>query len=88
MTRVVEAPRKLVWAAWTHPDHPPHWMLGPEGWAMPVCEIDLRPGGAWPYVWRRSDGTEMEMRGVYERFDSGGIMAPRDCWSFQLPRQP
>ena len=32
---------------------------------MPVCEIDLRPGGAWHFVWRRSDGTEMEMRGVY-----------------------
>src|SRR5437762_1042420 len=51
-------------------------MLGPGGWTMPVCEIDLRPGGAWHFVWRHSDGTEMEMRGVYreivppERIDS------------------
>jgi uncharacterized protein YndB with AHSA1/START domain len=65
MTRVFDAPRRLVFEAWTNPKHLPHWMLGPEGWTMPVCEIDLRPGGAWHFVWRRSDGTEMEMRGVY-----------------------
>ena len=65
MTRVFGAPRRLVWEAWTNPEHLPHWMLGPEGWTMPVCEIDLRPGGEWHFGWRRSDGTEMEMRGVY-----------------------
>jgi uncharacterized protein YndB with AHSA1/START domain len=32
---------------------------------MPICEIDLRPGGAWHFVWRRSDGSEMGVRGVY-----------------------
>ncbi len=65
MTRVFDAPRRLVWEAWTNPEHLPHWMLGPPGWTMPVCEIDLRPGGAWHFVWRKDDGTEMEMRGVY-----------------------
>jgi len=64
MTRVFDAPRRLVFEAYTNPEHLPHWMLGPKGWTMPVCEIDLRPGGAWHFVWRRSDGTEMEMRGV------------------------
>ncbi len=44
-TRVVNAPRRLVFDAWTKPEHLPHWMLGPDGWTMPVCEIDLRPGG-------------------------------------------
>ena len=66
MTRVFDAPRRLVFEAWTNPEHLPHWMLGPEGWTMPVCEIDLRPGGAWHFVWRRADGTEMGMRGVYQ----------------------
>ena len=65
MTRVFDAPRRLVFQAWTNSEHVPHWMLGPKGWTMPVCEIDLRPGGAWHFVWRHSDGTEMEMRGVY-----------------------
>jgi uncharacterized protein YndB with AHSA1/START domain len=35
MTRVVNAPRSVVWEAWTTPEHVPHWLLGPEGWTMP-----------------------------------------------------
>jgi uncharacterized protein YndB with AHSA1/START domain len=53
MTRVFDAPRTLVWEAWTDPAQVPQWMLGPEGWTMPVCEIDLRPGGTWRFVWRQ-----------------------------------
>ena len=64
-TRVFDAPRNMVWEAWTNPKHVPNWLLGPAGWTMPVCEIDLRPGGHWRFVWRRDDGTEMEMRGSY-----------------------
>src|SRR5262249_54348419 len=41
------------------------WLLGPPGWTMPVCEIDLRVGGSFRYVWRNQDGREMGMRGVY-----------------------
>jgi len=65
MTRVFDAPRKLVFDAWTNPKHVPHWLLGPEGWSMPVCEIDLRPGGKWRFGWRHSDGREVEMTGEY-----------------------
>jgi uncharacterized protein YndB with AHSA1/START domain len=65
MTREFDAPRRLVWDAYTIPKHVQQWMLGPDGWSMPVCEIDLRPGGSWHFVWRRSDGTEMGMRGTY-----------------------
>src|SRR5215213_3616475 len=64
-TRTFDAPRRLVWDAHTIPEHVRQWLLGPDGWTMPVCEIDLRPGGEWHWVWRRTDGTEMEMRGVY-----------------------
>jgi len=42
-TRVFDAPRWLVWEAWTNPEHLPHWMLGSDGWTMPVCELDLGP---------------------------------------------
>ena len=62
ITRVVDAPRRLVWDAWTKPEHLPHWMLGPSAWTMPVCEIDLRPGGSWHFVWRSADGTRTERR--------------------------
>jgi uncharacterized protein YndB with AHSA1/START domain len=65
VTRVFDAPPSLVFEVWTDPRHLPRWMLGPEGWTMPVCEIDLRPGGTWHFVWRRSDRTEMGMRGQY-----------------------
>jgi uncharacterized protein YndB with AHSA1/START domain len=57
--------RELVFEALTDPRRVPHWMLGPEGWTMPVCEIDCRQGGAWHFVWLNRDGTEMDMRGEY-----------------------
>src|SRR3990170_2344467 len=65
MTRVFDAPRTLVWDALTKPDLVTRWLLGPPGWSMPVCEIDLKVGGAFRYVWRHTDGTEMGMGGVY-----------------------
>jgi len=65
MTRVFDAPPTLVFAAITQPELVRLWMLGPPGWSMPVCEIDLRVGGSIRYVWRRdSNGTEMGLRGV------------------------
>jgi uncharacterized protein YndB with AHSA1/START domain len=64
--RVFDAPRALVFDAWTSPKLVPRWLLGPDGWTMPVCEIDLRPGGPWRYVWRNeADGREMAMSGKY-----------------------
>jgi uncharacterized protein YndB with AHSA1/START domain len=66
MTRDVNAPRRLVFDAFTKPELVRQWLLGPDGWSMPVCEIDLKVGGAYRFVWRRdSDGTEMGMGGVY-----------------------
>lgn len=66
MTRVFDAPRALVFDALTKPELITRWLLGPPGWSMPVCEVDLKVGGAFRYVWRReSDGSEMAMRGVY-----------------------
>ncbi len=66
MTRVLDAPRQLVFDALTKPELVRRWLLGPPGWSMPVCEIDLRVGGKYRYVWRQdSDGTEMGMGGVY-----------------------
>lgn len=66
MTRVFDAPRHLVFAALTKPELVQRWLLGPDGWSMPVCEIDLKVGGAYRYVWRRDkDGSEMGMGGVF-----------------------
>jgi uncharacterized protein YndB with AHSA1/START domain len=66
VTRVFHAPRQLVFDAYTKPELVKKWLLGPDGWSMPVCEIDLRAGGKYRYVWRQdSDGKEMGMGGVY-----------------------
>src|SRR4051794_36819950 len=66
MTRVFDAPKNLVFDAFTKPELVRQWLLGPDGWSMPVCEIDLKVGGKYRYVWRRdSDGTEMGMGGIY-----------------------
>src|SRR6266852_3680857 len=65
MTRVFDAPRRLVFDAFTKPELVTRWLLGPPGWSMPVCEIDLRVGGAYRYVWRHVNGKEMGMGGVY-----------------------
>ena len=65
ITRVFDAPRRLVFEAWTNPEHLPNW-FGARGWTLPVCEIDLRKDGAWRFVSRGPDGTDMGMSGVYQ----------------------
>jgi uncharacterized protein YndB with AHSA1/START domain len=65
ITRVFQAPRSLVFDAYTKPHLVRRWMLGPPGWTLPVCEIDLRVGGAIRYVWHGPDGTEMGMSGRF-----------------------
>src|SRR3954452_21793452 len=68
ITRVFDSPRQGVFAALTDPEHVPHW-YGPRGWTLPVCEIDLRPGGAWRYLLRGPDGAELGMSGVYREIE-------------------
>jgi len=55
-----------VFDAFTKPELVRRWLLGPPGWTMPVCEIDLRVGGSYRYVWRsEKDGSQMGIRGVF-----------------------
>jgi uncharacterized protein YndB with AHSA1/START domain len=65
MTRAFNAPRHLVFEAFTRPDLLRQWLLGPPGWTMPVCEVDLRVGGKYRYVWRNDKGVEMTARGTF-----------------------
>jgi uncharacterized protein YndB with AHSA1/START domain len=85
VTRTVNAPRRLVFEAWTDPRYLPRWMLGPPGWSMPVCEIDLRPGGTWHFVWRQHDGAEMEMRGVYKEIVPPERLVSTESWGAEWP---
>lgn len=81
-TRVFDAPRALVWAAHTDPVHVRKWMLGPDAWTMPVCEIDLRPGGAWRFGWRKPDGTEMGMHGEFREVTPPERLVQTESWTW------
>ena len=66
MTRAFDAPRPLVFDAFTKPEYVSKWLLGPPGWTMPVCEIDLKVGGRYRYVWEKeSKGERMGVSGVF-----------------------
>lgn len=80
-TRVINAPRTLVWEAHTNPEHIRHWIMGPEeGWTMPVGEIDLRPGGCWHYVRRQNNGTEMGMGGEFLEVEPPERLVQTESW--------
>jgi uncharacterized protein YndB with AHSA1/START domain len=65
MTRVFDAPRSMVFDAWTKPELLKRWLGVRGGWSFAVCEVDLKVGGAYRFVWRGPTGTEMGMGGVY-----------------------
>jgi len=65
MTRTFDAPRTLVFDAFTKTELVRQWLLGPPGWSMPVCDIDLRVGGTYRYVWRKPGAPDMGMGGIY-----------------------
>lgn len=84
MTRGFDAPRNLVFEAFTQPELVKRWLLGPPGWSMPICEIDLKVGGSYRYVWRKdADGQEMSVRGVYRE-----IVAPERIVNTEKFEQP
>jgi uncharacterized protein YndB with AHSA1/START domain len=64
LTRVFSAPRELVFKAWTDPKQLAEWW-GPKSFTNPVCEVDLKPGGAFRIVMRAPDGGEFPMKGVF-----------------------
>jgi uncharacterized protein YndB with AHSA1/START domain len=64
MERVFNAPRELVFKAWTACEHLTRWW-GPKGWTLPVCEMDFRPGGSWRYGMRGPGGEESWGKAVY-----------------------
>jgi uncharacterized protein YndB with AHSA1/START domain len=64
ITRIVDAPRALIWDAWTSPEHLMRWWA-PKPWTTPECRIDLRPGGEFYTFMRGPDGAEQDIGGCY-----------------------
>ncbi len=65
VVRDFRAPRATVFDAWTKPELVQRWLLGPPGWTMPVCEMDLRVGGRYRWRWRNDAGKEFGFTGVF-----------------------
>jgi uncharacterized protein YndB with AHSA1/START domain len=64
LTRVFDAPRRLVFEAFTKPELLKRWLLGPPGWEMVVCEVATKVGDRYRYEWRNADGKQFGMGGV------------------------
>jgi len=86
VVRAFNAPRDLVFDAWTKPELVQRWLLGPSGWTMPVCEMDVRVGGKYRWRWRSEEnGKEFGFSGEFrevvrpsrivhvERYDPGDV---------------
>jgi uncharacterized protein YndB with AHSA1/START domain len=66
VTRSFKAPKTLVYRAYTEPQLVRRWLLGPPGWSMPVCEMDVRVGGAYRWRWRSdTDAKEFGFFGTF-----------------------
>lgn len=66
VTRAFSASRALVYRAYTDPELVQRWLLGPPGWTMPVCEMDVRVGGSFRWLWRSDeDGSEFGFHGEF-----------------------
>lgn len=64
LTRLISAPRRALWRAWTEPDLLKQW-FAPKPWTTPVAELDVRPGGTSLVVMRSPEGQDMANPGVY-----------------------
>lgn len=65
VTRHFAAPPEAVYRAHTDPGLVQRWLLGPEGWTMPVCQMDTRPGGSFRYEWSNGKGQGFHITGEY-----------------------
>src|SRR5205809_7072277 len=72
VVRSFKSPKAIVYRAYTEPALVRRWMLGPPGWTMPVCEMDLRVGGGYRWRWRSNDdATEFGFFGVFKKVEPG-----------------
>jgi uncharacterized protein YndB with AHSA1/START domain len=83
ITRIFDVPRALVWRAWTEPKHMARW-FGPKIFTIPVCELDVRVGGALRIVMRGPDRNDYPLKGIFrevvkpERLSFSNIAIDKD----------
>lgn len=80
VTRVIDAPRALVFKAWTEPERLMRWWA-PKGWTTRACKVDLRPGGVFHYCMRSPEGQDAWGRGVYREITAPERIVYTDSFS-------
>ena len=81
VTRSFKAPRALVYRAYTEPQLVQRWMLGPPGWSMPVCEMDVRVGGGFRWRWRSDqDASEFGFAGTFREVQPGSRLVHTEAY--------
>jgi uncharacterized protein YndB with AHSA1/START domain len=80
ITRVFDAPRELVWKAWTDPQHLQRWW-GPKGYSAPVAEVDLRVGGKYLLAMRSPEGQDFYSTGTYQKIDPPNELVYTDSFA-------
>jgi uncharacterized protein YndB with AHSA1/START domain len=65
ITRLLNAPRELVWEVWTKPEHIKYWW-GPNGFRNTIFQMDVQPGGAWDFIMHGPDGTDYKNKSIYK----------------------
>jgi uncharacterized protein YndB with AHSA1/START domain len=80
ITRDFDAPRELVWKAWTRPQHFVRWW-GPKGFTVPFCKIDLRPGGVMHFCMRSPEGRDFWNKGVFREVVEPERLVSTDSFS-------
>jgi uncharacterized protein YndB with AHSA1/START domain len=81
VTRSFRAPRALVYRAYTEPQLVRRWLLGPPGWSMPVCEMDVRVGGQYRWRWRSDEnGSEFGFAGTYRDVQPGSKIVHTEAY--------
>lgn len=86
LLRHFDAPPELVFEAFTAPDLIRRWQFGPDGWSMPVCTVDLRPGGEYRHTWRKDGESDLVLVGIFEAVEPPRRLVARE--EFRMPWSP
>jgi uncharacterized protein YndB with AHSA1/START domain len=79
LTRVLDAPRALVFKVWSEPEHLVRWW-GPTGFTLPSCKMEFHPGGAFRCLMLSPEGSEHRMHGVYREIVEPEKISFTWCW--------
>lgn len=87
ITRVFDAPRRLVWDAMTKPELLRRWLFGPPGWEMTICEDHAEPGSTFHWGWRGPGGETLSMRGTYREVAAPERIVRTESFEMGCPSQ-